>query len=296
MAGDALLLVERDARALGQTRRHAAPALVFPLEATVVDLEVGPAQRLDRATFALVPAGVPHRFAAPQAGSVAVVTLAAGDAVHARVVAEYAPHVERRVLAQLVAAPRRLPRTRWIDELVQRYVFEREVCEKHDSAAARFLETELVKELYFLGREQLAQHTRASVLYEGSGVAVRARAWIEEHLFEPFAIAPLARAAGTSASTVLRAFRGAYGVAPAVYARRRRLEEAHHLLASGRYGVTEVAARVGYDNPSAFAVAFRAQFGMPPSRARAAPSEAMLPAHGLPPQPPRPPHRPRRRD
>lgn len=285
MPDDALLLVERDARALGQTRRHATPALVFPLEATVVELEAGAAQRLDRATFALVPAGVPHRFAAPQSASVAVVTLAFGEAPRARVLAEYAPHVERRVLAQLLATPRRLPRTRWIDELVQRYVFEREVCEKHDSAAARFLETELVKELYFLGREQLDQHTRASVLYEGSDVAVRARAWIEEHLFEPFAIAPLARALGTSASTVLRAFRGAFGAAPAVYARRRRLEEAHHLLASGRYGVTEVAARVGYDNPSAFAVAFREQFGVPPSQARPSlDARAVLPAHGAPPR------------
>ena len=50
-----------------------------------------------------------------------------------------------------------------------------------------------------------------------------------------------------------------------------------HLLESGRYGVTEVAARVGYDNPSAFAAAFRAQFGMPPSRARAVPARRCSP-------------------
>ena len=43
--------------------------------------------------------------------------------------------------------------TRWVDELVHRYVFERAQCEKHQSSAAIFLETELLKELFFLARE-----------------------------------------------------------------------------------------------------------------------------------------------
>jgi AraC-like DNA-binding protein len=199
-------------------------------------------------------------------------------------VRDYRPEVDARRLVEVLGGVRVLPRTRWVDELVQRYVFERSVCARRGSKAARFLEAELTKELFFLGCEQLDLRTRSSVLFEGDAVAARARAWIEEHLFEPFRIDELVRQCHVSESTVLRAFRRELGVSPLAYLRRRRLEESMQLLESGRYGVTEVAARVGYENPSAFAAAFRGQFGLAPSRARpAVPAAARLPAHGAPP-------------
>jgi AraC-like DNA-binding protein len=167
---------------------------------------------------------------------------------------------------------------------VQRFVFEREVCGKPASRAARFLEVELVKEMFFLGREQLDGRTRDSVLFEGDELVARARAWIEAHVFEPFRIGELVRHCHASESTVLRAFHRELGVPPLAYARRRRLEEALQLLESGRYGVTEIATRVGYENPSAFSAAFRDQFGIAPSRVRPASDGAVrLPAHGMPP-------------
>jgi AraC-like DNA-binding protein len=108
---------------------------------------------------------------------------------------------------------------------------------------------------------------------------------MEEHLFEPFAMAALVRACGASESTVLRAFRRAHGIAPIAYMRQRRLAEAMQLLESGRYAVTEVATRVGYETPSAFAAAFSRQFGVPPSQVRPAiDPAALLPAHGDPPK------------
>ncbi|MGE5186231.1 MAG: helix-turn-helix domain-containing protein, partial [Acidobacteriota bacterium] len=165
-----------------------------------------------------------------------------------------------------------------------RYVFERDTCEKPASKAARFLEAELAKEVYFLAREQADAHTRTSVLFEGDPVAARARAWLDEHLFEPFHVAALVRHCHASESTVLRAFHRAHGLAPLGYVRRRRLEHAMQLLESGRYAVTEVATRVGYANPSAFAQAFRDQFGVAPSRVRPQlDPRATLPAHGEPP-------------
>jgi AraC-like DNA-binding protein len=271
----------------------------------VVAIEVADARLdVDGARFAVIPARARHRVIAPASASAHVVTLIVGAGARAAAAREYAPFVEAARFARVTAHARVLPRTRWVDELVHRYVFEREVCEKHASRAARFLECELAKELYFLATEQLERHTRSSVLFEGGPLATRARAWLEAHLFEDVSTAALATQCGASESTVLRAFRREVGVAPAIYVRRRRLEEARHLLASGRYQVTEVAARVGYDNPSAFAVAFRAQFGLPPSRVR--PERADLPAHGAPPAPVAPvapaapvapvaPRRPRRR-
>jgi AraC-like DNA-binding protein len=283
------LVLERDAAALASTHAHAAPALIFPLETATVELQTtGGAARVGRAAFAIVPARTPYQLVAAHAGAAVVATLIVSDAARAAAVRDYAPDVIAPGLAEIVGAVRVLIRTRWVDELVQRYVFERSVCARQASKAARFVEAELVKEVFFLGREQLDRKHRSSVLFEGDALVARARAWIEEHLFAPFAIAALVRHCHASESTVLRAFRRELGVAPSAYARRRRLEEAHQLLESGRYAVTEVAARVGYDNPSAFAAAFRAQFGAAPSLTR--PAAASLPAHGAPPV-----RRPRRR-
>jgi len=274
------LRVDRDASSVG-TRRLPGPALIAPLDTTVITVD---GQRLDRASFAVIPASRPHAIELSATGACVLVTLVLDDATRAAAIREYAPYVDARRFVEVLAAPRVLPRTRWVDELVQRYVFEREVCEKPGSRAAQFLEAELAKEVYFLGCEQIEQRTRTSVLHEGASVAIRARAWIEEHLFEPFAIEALVRHCGASESTVLRAFRKQLGVAPVVYLRRRRLEEAMQLLESGRYAVTEVATRVGYENPSAFAAAFRDQFGTPPSAVRPMlDPAAVLPAHGKPP-------------
>lgn len=276
------LRVDRDASASG-TRVLPGPALVAPLEATVAVLD---AQRLDRANIAVVPARTPHVLELPIAGAAVVVTVVIEAADREAAVREYAPHVDARRMLEVLATPRVLPRTRWIDELIHRYVFERAVCEKPGSAAAHFLEAELTKEIYFLGCEQMDRRTRASVVHEGDPIAVRARAWIEEHLFEPFAMAVLVRACAASESTVLRAFRRAHGVAPIVYVRRRRLAEAMQLLESGRYAVTEVATRVGYETPSAFAAAFMRQFGVSPSQVRPAIDPvALLPAYGEEPTP-----------
>lgn len=279
------LHVDRDAEAMRATRVYPHPALVFPLETTIVALRAGEFDdRVDRASFVVLPARMPHRLELPVSGTAVVVTAVLGDAVRGAAVREYRPHVDARRLVEVLSTIRRLPRTRWVDELVQRYVFEREVCQHDKSKAAQFLEAELTKEMYFLGCELIDRRTRSSVLFEGDAVAEKARAWIEDHLFEPFTIGALVKHCHASESTVLRAFRKELGVAPLAYLRRRRLEEAMQLLEAGRYAVTEVATRVGYENPSAFAAAFRAQFGVAPSRVKVTlPGVARLPAHGTPP-------------
>lgn len=279
------LLLDRDTEAVKRVCVHQEPALVLPLESTVVELRAGDgARRIDRSTLALVPARLAYHLELPPSATAAVATLLVPAGLRAAAVRDYAPDVDARRLAAVVAELRFLPRTRWVDELVQRYVFEQSVCAKKASKASRFLEVELTKELFFLGCEQLDGRTRSSVLFEGDGVSARARTWIEEHLFETFRMDELVRHCHASESTLLRTFRREVGVSPIAYVRRRRLEESLQLLESGRYAVTEVATRVGYENPSAFAAAFRQQFGVAPSRARSVvPVAARLPAHGAPP-------------
>lgn len=278
------LAVVRDASVLDRAGAGELPSLWFPLESSVVELEVGgESRRIDRASFALVPACAPHRASA--LGSVvSLAVLGIGPDARRAARREYEPDFDARAFDTIVSAPRFFARTRWVDEIVQRYVFERTVCEKHGSAAARFLETEIVKELFFLGKEQLERRTRASVVHQEGDLARRARAWLEANLFEAITARDLAKRCSASESTVLRAFRQAFGVAPTIYLRNRRLEEALLLLESGRYTVSEIAVRVGYGNVSAFTVAFRRRFGSAPSEVKPKTDVRVLPPHGRPPR------------
>jgi len=78
----------------------------------------------------------------------------------------------------------------------------------------------------------------------------------------------LARAVRLDEAKLKAGFRAHFGLPVYGYLRQQRLEEAHRLLRQGRYNVTEVAARVGYQNPSKFAAAFRVRFGVSPSQVR----------------------------
>jgi AraC-like DNA-binding protein len=263
--------LDGDARALRGERQGKLPVLVVVLESSLAHLRVGGTlQRLDRANLALVPSGEPYKLLSDSPAA-RVLTLTLPPALLQGVAKEYAPHVDVALFARVLGAPRVLPRTRWLDELIHRYVFERDECEKHDSAAARFLETEIGKELYFVGKETLSPaKPRASVVHEEDVLARRAREHIEDHLFEALRVADLARACHASESTLLRAFRKELGVAPIAYIRTRRLDEARLLLRAGRYSVGEVAERVGYANVAAFTAAFRRRFKELPSRVTAA--------------------------
>ena len=276
---------------LGGERCEASAALVLPLESSVVDLGLTRGRlRLDRSCFAQIAPRTPYRLA-PVSPLVQVLTLLPGRGARAAVLREYGAMVEPDALDATLAATQALPRTRWVDELGHRYLFERYACDKHDSAAARFLETEIVKELYFLSRERVAQGDRASVLHQGGATVQAAVAWIEGHLFEPLRMDALARRFHTSDSSLLRAFKRELGVSPAEFVRNRRLDEALLLLKSGRWSVSEIALRVGYETPAAFSVSFRKRFGHPPSTARVIDD----PPPAVPP-PPTPPRRNRRRD
>ena len=284
---------ELDVRARPRIERW--PTIVLPLESSVVVLETGdaPAARIDRASFALVPASTSYRVRA-KSSVTKLATLLVADGARERACREYRPHIDARRFDELLAMPRVLPRTRWVDEIVHRYVFERAVCGRHTSAASVFLETEIAKEIYFLCAERDEKRRRASVVTEESDVVSRARAWIDVNLFAPLRVGDLARHAATSESTLLRAFQRELGRAPAAYARERRLDAALLLLQSGRHTVGEVAAHVGYASLAAFTAAFTRRFDRAPSSVRRDDGALQrLPPEGKPPRRPGAPRRKR---
>lgn len=276
------LRFERDPDRLQRDYTDADPTLILPLESAVLTLSTeGLTSRLDKSTFALVPART--AFALEATSDVAP-TLMLGVQAKARDAArrEYAPHFSFDVWDRIVEKARVMNRTRWVDELAHRYLFERQVSAKHDSAAARFLETELTKELFFLGKEHLERAHRASQLEQPTDLFRVAREFLEAHLFEPVSLGQLARHCHASESTLLRTFRREVGVPPHTYVRNRRLDEALLLLESRRYTATEVSARVGYSNLPAFTAAFARRFGSPPSSVKPKGNGAsVLPPQGV---------------
>ncbi len=267
MARDGPVLLRVDTAALGTRLRLqvAEPALLLTLPGTV---EVGtskPARLVDRASWMVLPAG--HRLALRVASpSARIVVLELDPVARARTAAEYAREkMDLALLGHVLSSERHLPRTTWVDELAHRYVFERGICKKHGSVAAVFLETELLKEAYFLTVEREEARERAPLSAQHTDVVARALAHIERSLGDELSLPQLARVAGAGLRTLQRAFRRELGLSPQEYVRARRLDEARTLLRSGRHRVGEVAERVGYDSLPAFSTAYRARFGHPPS-------------------------------
>jgi AraC-like DNA-binding protein len=156
----------------------------------------------------------------------------------------------------------------WIHEIVHRYVFERYTLGEEENLATSFLEAEILKEVYFLFRDRDAGADRAARVFERSACIERAVAYVEAHLFERCNVAALASHAHASESSLLRSFRRELGCTPGVYWRGRKLDEALVHLRAGRQSVNEIALEVGYENPTAFAYAFRRRFGKAPSSFR----------------------------
>lgn len=246
--------------------RTARASIVVTLEGSSVEASVDGAKLvIDRTSCLVAPRRTTLRFGSrTPANRVAV--LGFGDELASAVERRYRKlGLDRARLDRFLARPSLLARTVWIHEVVHRYVFERHVLGVNRNLATRFLEIEIVKEIYYLFRDRDAGAERASAAQQYSVAVERAVAFIEAHLFEPCGMAELAKRAGASESTLLRSFHRELGSKPGEYWRTRRLDEALVLVRAGGHTIAEIATRVGYDNPTSFGHAFRARFGRPPS-------------------------------
>lgn len=247
----------------------AEPALVLTLPGTVAVGVRGATRSLDRATWVVLPAGAVATLTI-ESPTARVVVLELSRQARERALAEHGRDgMDADALVDVLAKLRVLPRTTWVDELAHRYLFERGICRKHRSAAAVFLETELTKEAYFLTVEGESARERAPLSVGRSAIVARALDVIDASLGRALGMRELARRAGASTRTLERAFSRELGLTPSEHLRKKRLDEARVLLRSGRLGVGEVAARVGYRSLPAFSTAYREQFGHPPSDDRA---------------------------
>ncbi|TQM58362.1 helix-turn-helix domain-containing protein [Humibacillus xanthopallidus] len=93
----------------------------------------------------------------------------------------------------------------------------------------------------------------------------RARDLADREYAAPLDLDRMAAAAGLSKYHFLRVFRATYGVTPAEYVSRRRIERAQDLLRATNLTVTEVCHAVGFSSLGSFSSRFRSVVGESPS-------------------------------
>ncbi len=90
--------------------------------------------------------------------------------------------------------------------------------------------------------------------------------YMEEHFQDGnLSCADLAKHCGISYSYFKRLFLLRFNLTPVQYIQEKRLRHACDLLVTGRYTVTEVAERTGFENVYYFSRVFKQKIGVPPS-------------------------------
>ena len=124
-------------------------------------------------------------------------------------------------------------------------------------------------------RRKLCAHFGGQVVVEPGRVVVtsaeaafieRVRDIVEAQLGDThFGVDELAAEVGLSARQLLRRMKETAGLTPNGYIRMLRLERAAQLLAQRAGSVSEIAYKVGFNQPDYFSKLFRQVFGVPPS-------------------------------
>lgn len=96
----------------------------------------------------------------------------------------------------------------------------------------------------------------------------RSFAAIHARVEHGWTVEELAREAGMSRSAFAARFRDSVGLSPLDYVTRWRMFRAGALLRQGRRSIADIAIRVGYENESAFAKAFKRVVGLTPGAYR----------------------------
>lgn len=96
----------------------------------------------------------------------------------------------------------------------------------------------------------------------------RAKDHADRHFSAPLDLAQLAAVAGVSKYHFQRLFTATYGLSPAEYLSRRRIERAQDLLRATNLTVTEVCFAVGFSSLGSFSSRFSALVGESPTRFR----------------------------
>lgn len=93
----------------------------------------------------------------------------------------------------------------------------------------------------------------------------RIHRYVRYNYMRELSVGELARTFGFDRSYLYKVFKERYGMGLKEYITRVRMQNAARLLEEG-FSVTEAAAMVGYPDPFNFSKAFKAYYGLPPSK------------------------------
>ena len=161
-----------------------------------------------------------------------------------------------------------IKRTNWLNEITHRLIFERVEAGNNSNEATAFLETEIVKEAYYISEtfkpSKNVFNLEGGGLYDNVPILKRALNYIETHLFEDVTMGDLAEHSLTSEATLLRVFSKEFSKTPFNYIADRRLDDSLALIRNKKYSVSEISEIVGYKTVSGFISAFRKRFKATP--------------------------------
>lgn len=116
-----------------------------------------------------------------------------------------------------------------------------------------------------IGRDELAQRSYTSAQVALAKAVCR---YLSAHMDRRYTLEQLSEIFHVSGTQIKAAFKGVYGVPIYTYTRTQKMQAAARLLRESDCTVLEIAGRVGYDNGSKFAGAFRDVMGVTPNEYR----------------------------
>jgi len=125
-------------------------------------------------------------------------------------------------------------------------------------------EARRIAKIYLIDPHRDGQMTYASLTsgrqHEDQLIA-EAQVWAAQHYDTPSPVAAMAERSGMTERGFHRRFKKATGQAPGEYIQTLRIEEAKQLLETSPAPIDDIAAEVGYSEPSSFRSAFRKRVG-----------------------------------
>lgn len=133
-----------------------------------------------------------------------------------------------------------------------------------------YMKIKTLELLLFLSDLNTAEEVLQTDYYNQNQVALikAVASYITEDLTIHHTIEQLSQKFKISTTALKKCFRGVYGTSVYSYLRTYRLQVAQKLLLETALSVTEIASKIGYENPNKFTSAFKEMYGSSPTEYR----------------------------
>ncbi|MCP4521668.1 MAG: helix-turn-helix transcriptional regulator [Cytophagales bacterium] len=136
------------------------------------------------------------------------------------------------------------------------------------SSSTQFMEMKVMELVYYLYENDSFLDKIRHILSPVTNIKINEV--VQKYLYEDLRIEELAFMCHMSVSTFKRKFQENYHMPPKKYIKKKRLEQAHHLLLTTNVSVIEISENVGFSSYSHFITSFKQMYDMPPLQLRKA--------------------------